>query len=236
MRRLLPRRRRFAAALLVAGLLLTGTVAELAARALVGGRIEDAVGRRLGEDADVDIDGGPMLLALYDRRLDAVTVSSDDATLGRIEGVQVEARLYDVRLRGGSGTVARTEADVGVPPAALQSLAGASGGQGGARARLEVSGVRTDAEADTVGLVLNGGLGEVTLRPRVEDGRVVLHVDEVSVFGRPAPAALVERFQDTLGQREDRAYPLGMKATALDVDDSGLHVTLTGGRARLPGR
>ncbi|MFB8771306.1 LmeA family phospholipid-binding protein [Streptomyces broussonetiae] len=224
-----PRRVTSVGVLVLTGLLLTASVAELAARALIGGRIEDAVGRRLGADTDVDIDGGPALLALFDRHLDAVTVTSDDATLGRIEGARVRAELYDLRLSGGSGTVGRTRAEVELPPAALKDLAG-----GGEAARLEVTGVRADPATDTVVLVLSGGLGEATLRPRVEEGRVALHVDAVRVFGRDAPPALVDRFERNLAGRDGPDYPLGLKATALDVTDTGLRVTLTGGRTRLP--
>ncbi|MFD0314824.1 LmeA family phospholipid-binding protein [Streptomyces flavalbus] len=230
------RRRRVVVAVLVAGLLLTGTVGELVARALLAGRVEDAVGRRLGEDADVDVDieGGLMLYELYDRHLDAVTVRGDDADLGRMEGVHVQVRLDDVRLR--QGTVGRTRADVDIPAASLTELA--SGGDG--PRRLEVTGVRTDPGADTVVLQLGGGLGEVTLRPGVEDGRVALHVGAVRVFGRDAPPALVERFEERLSERGGRdgprRYPLGLEATAVDVTDDGLHVSLSGGPARLPGR
>ncbi|MFF4585803.1 DUF2993 domain-containing protein [Streptomyces sp. NPDC001388] len=214
----------------LAVLLLAATVAEVAARGLLRGRMATAADRVLGDGSDVHVDGGPALLDLFDRHIDAVTVSSDHATVGRIPDVSVRARLDDIRLTGNaSGTVARTQADVEIPAASLQSLAAGSGG------RLPVSAVRLDDAADTLTLVLGrGGLGEATLRPQLQNGRVTLHLEDAEILGSPAPAGFVDRIQDGLSDRAGLDYPLGLKATSLDVTDTGLDVALTGGPTRLP--
>lgn len=210
--------------------LLTAAVAELAARTLLHSRLSTVAGRALGRGSAVDIEGGPALLALFDRHLDAVTISNDDATLGRIPGVSVRARLEDPRLTADrSGTVARTHADVEVPAAALQHMAGTPDG------RLPVTAVHLDDRADTVTLDLGrGGLGQATLRPRLQDGRVTLHLAGVEILGSPAPARLVDRIQNGLTSRTGVDYPLGLKATTLDVTTRGLAVGLDAGPARLP--
>ncbi|MFJ8140913.1 DUF2993 domain-containing protein [Streptomyces sp. NPDC096013] len=202
-------------------LLLATAAAELAARTLLHSRLSAAVGRTLGRDTDVDIDGGPALLDLFERHLDAITVTSGDARLGHIPDVSVHARLDDVRLTGNhSGTVARAHADVEVPAASLQNMTTQTGG------RLPVTGVRLDDQAGTITLDLQGGLGRATLQPLLQDGRVTLRLEDAEILGSPAPAAVVDRIQHGLTNRTDAAYPLGLKATAVDVTSTGLTITL----------
>ncbi|MET8953561.1 LmeA family phospholipid-binding protein [Streptomyces sp. NPDC004393] len=229
--RSLLRRHRTVTALALA-LLLTAAGAELTARTLLHARLATVAGRVLGKGSDIRVEGGPALLDLWERHLDAVTVRSEHARLGRIPDVAVRARLDDIRLTGGqAGTVARTHAEVAVPAASLQALAAPSG------TRIPVTGVRPDPGAGTITLDLGqSGLAQVTLRPRLKDGRVTLAVDSAEVLGGPAPVALVDRIRDTLSDRSGTDYPLGLKATALDVTASGLDVTLAGGHARLPAR
>jgi hypothetical protein len=212
--------------------LLTTTVAELAARTLLHRRLSAAVGRTLGKDTDVDIGGGPALLDLFERHLDAITitVTSGHATLGHIPDVSVQASLDYVRLTGDhSGTVARTHADVEVPAASLQNMTTQTDG------RLPVTDVRLDDQADTITLDLQGGLGRATLQPRLQDGRVTLRLEDAEILGSPAPAAVVDRIQHGLTDHTDADYPLGLKATAVDVTSTGLTITLDGGPTRLPG-
>jgi len=219
-------------AVVLAALLLIVTAAELTARGLLEGRLAATVDRKLGQGSEVDIDGGPALLDLLERHLDAVTVSSDHVTVGRVPDVSVHARLDDLRLTGDhSGTVARTHAEVEVPAASLESLVTAPNG------RLPVSGVRLDAQADTLTLALGqGGLGEATLKPELRNGHLSLRLEDAEILGNPAPTALVDRIQKNLTDRTDTAYPLGLKATSVDVTETGLDVTLAGGPSRFPSR
>ncbi|MFE0515138.1 LmeA family phospholipid-binding protein [Streptomyces sp. NPDC058964] len=229
-----PPRRRLAlrASVVLVALLLTVAVAEAGASALLHHRLATAVGRALGKHSQVRVDGGPALLLLFERRLGAVTVRSGHADVGRLCDVSVQARLDDVRLTGNhSGSVAHTHAKVRVPASSVRGLAAATEG------RIPVTAVRLDGDAGTVTLVLGqAGLGRATLRPEVRDGRVTLDVQDVEVLGSPAPAAVVDRLRSTLSARSGTAYPLGLRATSLDVTDTGLDVTLDGGAARLPAR
>ncbi|TQJ85470.1 LmeA family phospholipid-binding protein [Streptomyces sp. SLBN-31] len=212
--------------------LLAATAAELAARTLLQDRLATAAGRALGKDSTVDVDGGPALLALLDRHLDAVTISNDHATLGRIPDVSVRARLQDVRLTGKrAGTVAAIHAAVEVPARSLQDLTGTKA------SRLPVTDVHLDEKTDTITLGLGqAGLGQATVQPRLEDGRVTLHLENAEVLGRPAPPRLVDRIQNTLTTRTAADYPLGLKATSLDVTPTGLSIGLDAGRTRLPAK
>ncbi|MFI9648257.1 LmeA family phospholipid-binding protein [Streptomyces sp. NPDC052040] len=228
----LLRRPRAVAALALTALVLTAAGAELTARIVLHDRLAAAAGRALGSGTDIHTGGGPALLALGEGHLDTVTLHNGHARLGNLPDVSVRARLDDVHLTGRhSATVARTEAEVVVPGASLEELAAASG------RRIPVTGVRLDPRAGTVVLALGqGGLARATLRPRLEDGRVTFAVESAELLGSPAPAALLDRIRTTLSDRPRTAYPLGLKATALHITDSGLRVTLTGGHAGLPAK
>ncbi|MFE7170407.1 hypothetical protein [Streptomyces sp. NPDC057616] len=219
-------------AVALAVVLLAVGVTELTARALLHSRVAAAADRALGKGSSVDVDDGSALVDLLHRHLDSVTVANDHATLGRIPDVSVRVRLDDIRLTGErSGTVARTHAVVEIPATSLQSMTGDRD------SRLPVTAVHFDDEADTVTLELGqGGLGQVTLQPRVEEGRMVLHLDSATILGRAAPGRLVDRIQDGLAQRTDVAYPLGLKATSVDVTTTGLSFGLDGASTSLSGR
>jgi LmeA-like phospholipid-binding len=207
----------------------TAAVAEFAARTLLHDRLAAAAGRALGKDSEIEVEGGPALLDVFDRHLDAVDISSDDVTVGRIPDVSVHARLDDIRMTGArSGSVARTHADVEIPAGSLKDAVGGPGG------RLQATGVRLDDEADTITLDLQGGLGRATLEPRIADGRLTMHLAAVEIFGGPAPQKLVDRLETRLTDRTAARYPLGLRVTRTDVTDTGLAITLDGGPSRLP--
>ncbi|MEU6538484.1 DUF2993 domain-containing protein [Streptomyces sp. NPDC047000] len=215
----------------LAALLLTTAAAEFTARALLHDRLAAAAGRSLGRGSDIEVEGGPALLDLLDRRLDAVDISNDDATMGRLHGVSVHARLDGIRMTGArSGTVAHTHCDLVIPADALKD------GVSGPGSRLQVTGVRLDDEADTVTLDLQGGFGRAVLEPRVEDGRLAMRLTGVEIFGRPAPQNLVDRLESRLTDRAEATYPLDLRVTRADVTATGLAVTLEGGASKLPAK
>ncbi|MEU9737133.1 LmeA family phospholipid-binding protein [Streptomyces sp. NPDC048002] len=213
------------AAVTLALVLSALAAAEFTARALLHDRLSAAAERMLGEGGEIEVEGGPALLDLFDRRLDAVTVTGEHATLGRLPDVAVRARVTGLRLTGGrSGTVDRTHAEVEIPAASLRAAAPEG---------LPVTEVRLDEPAGTVTLGLQGGLGRAVLRPALQDGRLALELESVSVLGRPAPEALTGRIERALAERAPRDYPLGLTATTVEVTEAGLALTLDGGRARL---
>ncbi|MHB9856962.1 LmeA family phospholipid-binding protein [Streptomyces sp. YIM S03343] len=218
-------------AVVLAALLLTTAIAEFAARTLLHDRLAAAAGRTLGKDSDIEIEGGPALLDVLDRHLDAVDISSDDATVDRVPDVSLHARLVDIRMTGKhSGTVAHTHADVEIPADSLKDLANGPG------SRLRITGVRLDDEADTLTLDLQGGLGQAVLEPHIEDGRLTMHLTKVRIFGQPAPEKIVNRLETRLTDRTEARYPLGLRVTKTDVTRTGLAVTLDGGESTLPAK
>ncbi|WP_052849053.1 LmeA family phospholipid-binding protein [Streptomyces avicenniae] len=224
-----PRRRTVrVTAVVLAALLLLATGAEVLARTVLHRRIAEAAERSLGDGADVST-GGLALAAAVTGRLPYIEVSGDAATVGRLGGVRVQARAEDVRAAGPGATAARTHAEVTVPTAAI-GRAARSGDRG-----LPVGDVTADPAAGTLTVALgDGGLGHVTLRPVLRDGRVSTEVAGAEVLGIPLPAGTTDRIADSIGDLGgDGAYPLGLRPTTVGVTDEGIHVVLDGGPTRL---
>ncbi|MFD9516514.1 DUF2993 domain-containing protein [Streptomyces sp. NPDC059979] len=203
---------------------------ELTARNMIENRIAKAA-PTLGGTLAVGVPGAWALWDLAQASIPRIDISSDDARLGPLSHVRVRARLDDVRL-GDRATVAGAHAQV---TASTQSLAAAIRS---AAPSVSVSAVTTDPATGTIlAAVGPGGAGQLTLRPVLADGKVTLAVDGLTVFGRSVPT---DRFGTGDGALAPEAgapkdYPLGLKATSVDVRTDGLHVSLTGGPSTLPG-
>ncbi|MFI1064341.1 DUF2993 domain-containing protein [Streptomyces spororaveus] len=205
----------------------TGT-AEYTVRHRIQSRVAKAA-PGLGDDVSVGVADGWALWDLAHGSIPRLDVSSDDARVGRLSQVRVRARLDDVRL-GGTTTVAASHVDVTV---STQSLAAAIRG---AVPSVAVAAVTTDPAKGTVlADVGPGGLGRLTLRPVLADGKVTLAVNGLTLFGRPVPT---DRFGIGAGGFGPQAgapkeYPLGLAATSAEVRPDGLHVALSGGPSTL---
>ncbi|HET6355178.1 DUF2993 domain-containing protein [Streptomyces sp.] len=221
-------RRRTWIALAVAGVLVAVPVCgELLARSVIQGRIKESAARALGGEIDIDLAARPALLQLGDKHLPFVELDGDHVRLGRVPDAELHARLDDVRFTGGdpdAATVGSARATVLIPVSAVAQMAGDLGG-------MPVTEVRTDPRADTLTLVLGrAGIGSVTLRPRIRDGRVETAIASAEIMGRPAPDRMIDRIGDSLDrQDEDRDYPLDLEATSVEVEADGIHLRLASG-------
>ncbi|MFF4445242.1 LmeA family phospholipid-binding protein [Streptomyces sp. NPDC001502] len=214
-------------AVVLLAVLATGA-AEYTVRHHIQSRVAKAA-PGLGDDVAVGVAGGWALWDLAHENIPRLDISSDDARVGRLSQVRVRARLDDVRL-GGTTTVGGTHADVTV---STQSLAAAIRD---AVPSVAVASVTTDP---TQGMVLAdvgpGGLGRLTLRPVLADGKVTLAVDGLTLFGRSVPADRLGIGAGGFGPQAGapKEYPLGLAATSAEVRPDGLHVSLTGGPSTL---
>ncbi|GGS20172.1 hypothetical protein Snoj_20870 [Streptomyces nojiriensis] len=212
--------------------LLPAVAATGAAEYAVRHHIHNRVARAapgLGDDLTVGVAGGSALWDLAHESIPRLDISSDDARVGRLSQVRVRARLDDVRL-GGTTTVGATHADVTV---STQSLAAAIRG---AVPSVAVAAVTADPGQGTVHADVGpGGLGRLTLRPVLADGKVTLAVDGLTLFGRSVPTERLGIASGGLGPQAGatKEYPLGLAATSAEVRLDGLHVALTGGPSTL---
>ncbi|MFA7761940.1 LmeA family phospholipid-binding protein [Streptomyces sp. NRRL S-448] len=224
-------RRRTVLTITVAVVLLA-VVATGAAEYTVRHHIQSRVAKAapgLGDEVAVGVAGGSALWDLAHESIPRLDISSDDARVGRLSQVRVRARLDDVRL-GGTTTVGGTHADVTV---STLSLAAAIRD---AVPSVAVAAVTTDPAKGTVlADVGPGGLGQLTLRPVLADGKVTLAVDGLTLFGRSVPTDRLGIGAGGFGPQAGapKEYPLGLAATSAEVRPDGLHVSLTGGPSTL---
>ncbi|MFI1400438.1 LmeA family phospholipid-binding protein [Streptomyces sp. NPDC020681] len=202
---------------------------ELTARHMIRSRIATAA-PALGDTLTVSTGGSWALWDMTQQHIPRLEISSDDAHLGPLPQVSVDARLDDVRL-GDEARVSSTHAEVTVPTysigAAVQAAAPAAA----------VSSVATDPAGGTIAVGLGpGGQGQLTLRPAIVDGKVLFSVDGLTVFGRAVPPSRLGSIGSGLGAgagAQEGRYPLGLKATSLRVGEDGVRVTLIGGPSTL---
>jgi hypothetical protein len=229
------RRRRAAVLTVCVVLAIAACGGELAARRLIRDRIVVSA-RALGGDLTVGEGGDLALWDLVDQNIPRLDLSSDDATLGPLSHVAVRASLDDVRLGGAKPTVHSTQAQVTVPTASIAAVIRS------AAPSVSVSSVTGDPSAGTLVVAVGpGGVGLLTLRPQVEDGRFSLTVAGLTVLGRPVPTSDLggtglggSGLGGTgVGAGPQQAYPLGLHATAVTVQSDALRITLTGGATTL---
>ncbi|WP_152627370.1 LmeA family phospholipid-binding protein [Streptacidiphilus melanogenes] len=226
--RVLRRRRRVTAvvAVLAVTALTTAGTGEWAADRLIRDRIA-AAAPGLGADLTVSAEGS----ALWDlarQQIPRLDLSSDDATLGRLGPVDVRIRLDDVRFGGRATTVDGATAEVTVPLGAVADAVQA------AAPSVTVDGATADPQAGTVTVALGfGGAAQLTLRPTVTDGQVVVTAVSAQVLGQALAPERLAALTKGMDQGAGHAYPLGLHATSVQVEVDGLRIELTAGPGTL---
>lgn len=208
----------------VATLLVTALVgAELYARQRISSCIADQFEQEMGSTIDVDFGAKPLLITWIDGKVSSVTIDSQGDKFGPAVGMDVHATFEDLEMNeDGSGTVGSSSADV------TWSEEGISETLGGL-----VSGVDASASSDTITLDVLGGLAQLEVRPQVTGGAVDVQTMSAELLGIGLPTDLVAGIVDVFTQSL-QSYPMGLKATDIDVTDDGIDVTLAGGRTELP--
>ncbi|MEV7937292.1 MULTISPECIES: DUF2993 domain-containing protein [unclassified Kitasatospora] len=201
---------------------------EAVTRHVLKSRIADRMGKALDTRVTVDTGAGPALLAILDRHLDHVTLGADDAHLGSLTGASVRITLDDLHLAE-PATASDVRATVTIP---ADSLAGAihDSGQG-----VPVSSTRTDPATGTLLLALGpGGMGQLTLKPALADGRVTITATSLQFLGRTITGPQLDQINTKLTARNRQAdYPLSLKPVSLTVTPTGLALTLASGPTTL---
>ncbi|MGB6180155.1 MAG: DUF2993 domain-containing protein [Rhodococcus sp. (in: high G+C Gram-positive bacteria)] len=184
----------------------------------------------LGSKIDVDLGLQPVLFSLATNKFSSVEISSDDTKFGPAQDMQVQATVDDVDLSGSdtsSGQIGSSNADVtwstdGIL-ATLQEQ-----GVGGI-----VSGATSDPAAGTLNFAIVGGLAELTVRPVVQGDSIVVETVDASILGIGIPTDLADSVVGILTDSL-QAYPLGMTPDSIEVTDTGIDMTLSGGQYDIP--
>ncbi|AOW93235.1 hypothetical protein BFN03_12850 [Rhodococcus sp. WMMA185] len=204
---------------------------ELYVRHNVKTCMADQFESQLGSQVDVGLSWKPVLLQSIDKNTPYITIDSDDTRFGPAEGMQVHARINDIRIEDNadsSGTIGSSEASVnwsteGILTTLQQQTFGSL-----------ISGVTADSNAGTLKFDVGpAGLAGLTVKPTVSNGTVDVETVGAEILGFGLPTDLVDGIVQTLTSSL-QTYPLGMQPTSLQVTDDAINITLDGGPYTMP--
>lgn len=204
-------------------------VAELTAQHIISDEVTEKL-PRLGA-ASVTEAGSWALWDLTRGRIPRLDISTDDAVVGPLPQVAVNAQLDDV-VFSGTLTVKDTHVQVTVPPSSIASALHT------AAPSIAVDSVTADPSDGTVVAAIGpGGLGQLKLKPDLKGGRVTVSVVSLTAMGMDVPLSSIPQLgADLTTQSARQHYPLGLTAKSVQVDDAGVQVDLSGGPSELKGR
>lgn len=235
-----PRRRKhialFVTIAVVVALVAVAVGGEFYARHRVSSCMADSLQQDLGSDVDVSFGATPLLASVFTHSVSSVDIDSDDVDLAgpgqtSMRGLTLRSTIHDIDLpQGGdsaaAGSVGSSEATV-----TWDSVDMLSSLQTLPFGRL-ITGVHTDSADGTIAVEVLGGVGTLTLEPRISDGRVSMHAKDVSALGIGLPTSGAQDIIDMLTANL-ADYPLRMQPRSVDVTDDGLRVKLRGASAPL---
>ncbi|MFF1909141.1 DUF2993 domain-containing protein [Kitasatospora sp. NPDC058218] len=225
------RRGRALRAAAVSGTALLALIAgaEAIAGHVLESRIAGSTTKAFGTHVEVDTGSGPALLKILNRQLDHVTLSADHARLGSLDGASARITLDGVHLGKPVPSAADVSADITIPADALAATIRDSG------QNLPVDTASTDPAAGTIQLGLGtGGMGRLTLKPSLTEGRVTITATSLQFLGRTVTGPQLDRINERLtAKKQPTDYPLGLKPTALTVTPTGLALHLAAGPTAL---
>ncbi|NLG56674.1 MAG: DUF2993 domain-containing protein [Rhodococcus sp.] len=190
---------------------------------------------QLGSKVDVGLSWKPVLWQSIDKKVPYVTLRSDDTSFGPAVGMNVDARINDVRLEqtpDSNGTVGSSTAEVqwtteGILATMAQQPFGSL-----------IGNVTANPEAGTLTFsVGTGGLVDLEVRPFITDNgaekAVQVETKSARILGFGLPTDLVDGVVQIITEAL-QDYPLGMTPTDIAVTDAGIEVSLAGGQYTLP--
>lgn len=227
-------RRRSRLPLIAAGVVIVLIAAlvggELYARNRVTTCLTTQFESELGSQIDVGLGATPVLFSLATKKFSSVDISSDDSSFGPAQDLQVDATIEDVDLTATdttSGRIGSSTADVTWSTSGIQATLQEQG-LGGI-----VSGVTSDPASGTLRFGIVGGLAELTVQPVAAGDTVDIRTTDASILGIGIPTDLADSVVSVLADSL-QTYPLGMTPESIEVTDTGIAMTLSGGAYDIP--
>jgi hypothetical protein len=216
-----------AVVVLVGGVFVADRVTEAQAESRVVDAIEQNLDGVVGTPS-VDLGGFPFLTQVMAGSLDDVTGQLDGVTLEGIKATDVTIDATDVSTSEpytlGTATIEAT-----LPTASIEQIVKD-------KSQLDVS-VAVDGDALTASGKVLGLTLAANLVPRVEDGKLLVNVQNVKIAGLSVdvdklPSAIGDRLTDV--EVPVSGLPDGMTLSKATVVDSGVRITATGKNVVLP--
>ena len=215
--------------IVVAALVVALIGGELFLRQRATSCMESQFESQLGSPVDVSLSWKPVLLQMTGKNVPYVEIDSKGSAFGPAQGMEVRARANDIKITDSadsSGTIGSSSADVTWSTDGILATLQAQplGGM--------ITAVTADPTAGTLKVSV-GGFADMTVQPKVQDGKIDVETVSAAILGLGLPTALVDGIVQALTDGLQQ-YPLGMEPTALTVTDSGIDVNLQGGEYVMP--
>ena len=206
---------------IVAAILLAG---ELYARQRAESMVAAAAECAVQDKASASFGATPLLLQLATGHYRNISIHAAGNRIGNARGMKADVRIKDVRLFGDAesmGTIGALDATIswsadGMKQSVQQAIPPLRG---------LVTSVQTHPDDGTI--ELQGNLGNVTTKPRVADGGVVLEVVNVTGLGLLVPGEMVQSALDAFTTHLTENYPLGIHADSVQITDDAITVTFS---------
>ena len=220
-------------AVIIVALVLAGALAgELYARSRADSVVARVVECAVQDDADVSFGAlPPFLMQHMSGHYTNIHIQTAGNQVREAKGMRVDINIDDVRLEDtatSSGSVGSLVANITWSSEGIKdTVQGAIPLLGGV-----VNGVTTNPSDGTI--ELQGALGSVTAKPQVVDNGLALEVVNVSGLGFTLPREIVQPALDAFTSQLTKDYPMGIKADAVQVTDTGVVSQFSTQNASIP--
>jgi hypothetical protein len=219
---------------IVAALGIAGLVGgELYARHRANSVVAAATACVIQDGATVSFGSSPFLLQHLSGHYNDITIHTAGHNIKNAKGMKADIEIDDVDLHGNAdskGTIGKLDANItwtsdGIQETVQNSLPFIGG---------LVSSVTTDASAGTIELTGAMGLGGVTVKPVVADGKLTLQVYKVNALGVLIPHETAQTALNTFTAALLKQYPLGIQADSVQVSSDGVTAHFSTHNASIP--
>ena len=219
---------------IVAALGVAGLVGgELYARHRANSVVAAATACVIQDGATVSFGSSPFLLQHLSGHYNDITIHTAGHNIKNAKGMKADIEIDDVDLHDNAdskGTIGKLDANItwtsdGIQETVQNSLPFIGG---------LVSSVTTDASAGTIELTGAMGLGGVTVKPVVADGKLTLQVYKVNALGVLIPHETAQTALNTFTAALLKQYPLGIQADSVQVSNDGVTAHFSTHNASIP--
>ena len=173
----------------------------------------------------------PFLLQHMTGHYTDITITTAGNQIRDARGMKAVVSIKDVRLQSNGdsqGTIGALDATITWSSEGIkQTLQGAIPLLGSF-----VTGVTTNPSDNTI--ELQGALGTVTAKPQIVNGGLGLQVVSLTGLGFTLPRETVQPALDVFTTQLTDNYPLGIKATSVEVTDTGVTAQFATRNASIP--
>lgn len=219
---------------IVCALAIAGLVGgELYARNRADSVVAAATQCVIQDGATASFGSSPFLLQHVTGHYKDITIHTAGNNIRNAKGMKADIEIDDVDLHGNAdskGTIGKLDANITWTSAGIQETIQNSvpfiGGL--------VDSVTTDPNAGTIDLAGAMGLGGISVKPQVADGKLTLQVYKVNALGVMIPHETAQTALNTFTAALLKQYPLGIKADSVQVTSDGVAAHFSTRNASIP--